>query len=102
MGDHCRVPRSPDAYKRLRAYLADLRRQKGITQVALADALGVPQSYVSKYESGERRIDLVELVRICRALDADPVAIVRELISTIESCGGDGFASTRGRHRNRR
>lgn len=37
-------------------------------QTELAARLGCPQSYVSKYESGQRRIDLVELEAICQAL----------------------------------
>lgn len=37
----------------------------GLTQVQLAEKLGVPQSYVSKYERGERRLDYVEVRRIC-------------------------------------
>jgi transcriptional regulator with XRE-family HTH domain len=67
--------------------LTDLRRQKGITQVALAGLLGVPQSYVSKYELGERRIDIVEALVICRALDTDTLALLRKLIKAIESEG---------------
>jgi len=39
-----------------------------MTQTDLAHALGKPQSYVSKYESGERRLDIVELDDVCRAL----------------------------------
>jgi len=37
----------------------------------VAAALGVPQSFVSKYESGERRLDLIELQQVCQALDVD-------------------------------
>lgn len=48
--------------------LRDLRRRAGLRQADLADRLGVPQSFVSKYETGERRIDLLELKRICEAL----------------------------------
>lgn len=47
-----------------------------MTQTALAQMLGKPQSYVSKYESGERRLDVVEFVDICKALDIDPNRIV--------------------------
>lgn len=48
-----------------------LRRERtaaGLRQADLAGLLGRPQSFVSKYESGERRIDLVELGYICTAL----------------------------------
>ncbi len=37
-------------------------------QVDVATRLGVPQSFVSKYESGERRLDLVELQQVCAAI----------------------------------
>ena len=41
--------------------------------------LGRPQTYVSKYERGERRLDVIELVEIARALDLDPAGIVMEI-----------------------
>lgn len=50
-----------------------------MTQAALAVALGKPQSFVSKYESHERRIDVVEFVAIARVLGADPLPIVRAI-----------------------
>jgi transcriptional regulator with XRE-family HTH domain len=54
----------------------------GITQEAVADALGRPQSYVSKYESGERRLDFVETLDICGALghEAAWLVVLAELL----------------------
>lgn len=52
-----------------RELLKDLRNQKNLTQRQLARGLKVPQSYVSKYETGERRLDFVETIYVCRALD---------------------------------
>jgi transcriptional regulator with XRE-family HTH domain len=49
--------------------LRDLRRQAGLRQIELAARLGLPQSFISKYESGERSLDLFELRKICAALD---------------------------------
>ncbi len=43
--------------------------RKHLTQTQLAEGLGVPQSYVSKYETGERRLDFVETALVCRAMD---------------------------------
>lgn len=57
-----------DGYKQLCALLRRLRTDAGLTQAQLATALDAPQSFISKYESGERRIDVLELVRILRAL----------------------------------
>lgn len=51
----------------------------GLTQAALAAKLGKPQSYVSKYERGERRVDVVELLEIADALGVDAAALVAEL-----------------------
>jgi len=52
----------------LRQALRSLRNEAGLRQVDLAAKLGQPQSFVSKYENGERRLDLVELRAICLAL----------------------------------
>jgi transcriptional regulator with XRE-family HTH domain len=54
--------------EKLQALLIEARREAGFNQVALAKKLGRPQSFVSKYESGERRLDIVELREICQAL----------------------------------
>jgi transcriptional regulator with XRE-family HTH domain len=55
------------------------RKKAGLTQLELASRLSKPQSFVAKYEGGERRIDLIEFIAICRALSADSVEIVRKL-----------------------
>jgi len=53
----------------LRELLKELRKDKaGLTQVELSQALDKPQSYVSKYETGERKLDYVEINNICEAL----------------------------------
>ena len=52
----------------LQALLKELRVNSGLRQVDLADRLGSQQSFVSKYESGERRLDILELRTVCRAL----------------------------------
>jgi transcriptional regulator with XRE-family HTH domain len=69
--------RSPE-YGRLIATLVAVRKAKGVRQQALAAKLGRPQSFVAKYEGGERRIDLIEFVAIVRALNADPVKLFAE------------------------
>jgi transcriptional regulator with XRE-family HTH domain len=55
-------------YQRLCAVLRELRHEAGLTQVQVAAHLEVPQSFVSKYESGERRLDVVELGHLAEAL----------------------------------
>lgn len=70
-------------YAVLRALLVGERERNGLTQVEIAARLGKPQSYVSKYERGERRIDIVEYVDVARAIGIDPVTTLRELIEKI-------------------
>ncbi|MEJ7743119.1 MAG: helix-turn-helix transcriptional regulator [Nocardioidaceae bacterium] len=55
-------------YQRLCSLLRQLRHEAGLTQVQVAARLGVPQSFVSKYESGERRLDVVELGHVAGVL----------------------------------
>ena len=57
--------------------LRSVRAEAGLTQSEVADRLDLPQSFVSKYESGERRLDLVELQQICRALKISLTDFVR-------------------------
>ena len=56
------------------------RKRAGFTQQKLAKRLGKPQSFVAKYEGGERRIDIVEFIAIARAIGADPVRLMRALV----------------------
>jgi DNA-binding XRE family transcriptional regulator len=64
-------------YQSLLAKLIAARKKRGITQQALADGLRRPQSYVSKIETGERRMDVIEFIHICAALALDPCKIIR-------------------------
>jgi transcriptional regulator with XRE-family HTH domain len=51
----------------LKQLLRDIRERAGLRQVDLADAIGRPQSFISEYEAGQRRLDLVELREVCIA-----------------------------------
>ncbi len=72
--------KSPE-YARLIGTLAAVRHASGIRQQALAKKLGRPQSFIAKYEGGERRIDVVEFIAIARALGADPIKLFREFVA---------------------
>jgi transcriptional regulator with XRE-family HTH domain len=60
-----RYTQADDVFREL---LKEARLAKNLTQADLAAKLDLPQSYVSKYESGERRLDFVETVLLCEAL----------------------------------
>ncbi len=65
------------AYAELIRVLRDARVEAGISQQQLADRLEEPQSFVSKYESGSRRLDLVELREIANALGLSLSTLVK-------------------------
>lgn len=75
------VPRSVSSprYAAFRRFLVQARKDAAITQVALAKKLGRPQSYVSKFELGERRLDVVEFLEVAGAIGCDPFAILKRL-----------------------
>ena len=64
------------AYGRMLARLVQARRAAGLNQVELAEKLGRPQSFVSKIEKGDRRIDVLELIAICHHLRIDPADVI--------------------------
>ncbi|MGW3993932.1 helix-turn-helix domain-containing protein [Amycolatopsis sp. NPDC004772] len=66
-------------YRRLCVLLRELRDEAGLTQVQVAERLDEPQSFVSKYEAGERRIDVVELRQIVDVLGIDIVSVIQRL-----------------------
>ncbi len=70
---------SPE-YACFREMLVAARRVAGQTQAQLAAALGRPQSFVSKFESGERRLDVPEFVAIANALGIDPLVLLRRYL----------------------
>jgi transcriptional regulator with XRE-family HTH domain len=65
-----------DSYAALTRALIALRRKGGLRQLDVAKRLGKPQSFVSKVERGERKLDLVELLILARAIEADANEIV--------------------------
>ena len=77
-------------YQRLCSLLRQLRHEAGLTQVQVATRLGVPQSFVSKYESGERRLDVVELGHVAGVLGVS----LRDVLDRLDGqeLGGQGHA----------
>jgi transcriptional regulator with XRE-family HTH domain len=64
---------------RLQALLREVRNDAGLRQADLAERLGQPQSFVSKYESGERRLDILELRQVCEILGIPLHDFIRRL-----------------------
>ena len=56
------------------------RKRAGLTQQELANRLKRPQSFVAKYEGGERRLDVVEFIAIAQAISIDPIRVLRSLL----------------------
>lgn len=74
-------PIHDERYQRVAAVLAAIRKERNLLQQELAVRLKKPQSYVSKYESGGRRLDLIETLDVLRELDVAP----QEFIDRLES-----------------
>jgi transcriptional regulator with XRE-family HTH domain len=70
--------RSPE-HRAFCALLIAARRKVGLNQTDLAERLGKPQSFVAKYEGGERRLDVIEFLAVTRAIGADPHRLLRDL-----------------------
>jgi transcriptional regulator with XRE-family HTH domain len=65
------------------ALLVAAREKSGLTQAKLAKRLRRPQSFVAKYEIGERRLDVIEFVKIVRAMNSDPLRLLRALMKNL-------------------
>ena len=80
------MPRSSVKMRRRKVLLALLRQvrlEAGLRQTDVAEKLGKPQSFVSNYESGERRLDLLELKLVCDALGVGLVEFVTRFDSAL-------------------
>lgn len=65
-------------HKRPLALLRQIRVDKGLLQIDVAKRLRKPQAFVSRYETGERRLDLLELREVCRAVGIELKDFVRD------------------------
>ncbi|MFA7368925.1 MAG: helix-turn-helix transcriptional regulator [Kiritimatiellales bacterium] len=75
-----------------RGLLRELRTEKGLTQVQLSESLGMPQSFVSKYETGERRLDMVEVRAVCSSLGVTLLAFVKKFEARLPDSSQGGAA----------
>jgi transcriptional regulator with XRE-family HTH domain len=70
-----------ERHKKLCELLRQQRKAAGLTQTIVAERLGKPPSYVAKYEGGDRRLDILELIDIAAAIGFDPCKLIRALRS---------------------
>lgn len=68
-----------DSYQRLLELLVAARKEGKLTQEQLAEKLGKPQSFISKYERGERRLDVIEFIEVCKILRVDPSEMIKQI-----------------------
>lgn len=70
-------------YQVFRQMLLDARKEKGLQQVEVAERLGKTQSFVSKYERGERRLDFCEFIEVAAALEIDVKVFIQRYRTSI-------------------
>ena len=68
-----------ERYRSLMGKLVQARKSKALSQEALASLLNRHQQFVSRYEIGERRLDIVEFVDVAKALGLDASALIKSL-----------------------
>lgn len=66
-------------YQTMVEELSSIRKSQGITQEALAKCLKKHQSYISKYENAERRLDLIEIMDICECMNYDLFDFIKKI-----------------------
>ena len=78
---------NPKDYKVVGSVLAAARVDADLTQSEIAKRLKKPQSFVSSYERGQRRIDVLELLAIATALGLRPTDILAEVLKRLRAIG---------------
>lgn len=78
-------PLHSPSYLVLAKLLTEQRKKLGLLQADVAALLNKPQSFVSKYEAGGRRLDLIELIDVLRALNTDPHVFLDQLIARLDA-----------------
>ena len=70
-------------YRVLLKLLRETRKAAGLTQIEVSKRLGETQTFVSKCERGERRIDLLEWLQFCKAMETEPEEFLKTLKSRL-------------------
>lgn len=74
-----KIPNETIQREKLTHLLKELRQKSTLRQAEMAKQLGVPQSFVSKYESGTRNLDILELRQICQLMGISLQDFVKKL-----------------------
>lgn len=72
-----------ETYRKFLDALVQARAEKGLSQADLATRLGKPPSFVGKYELGERRLDVIEVFVVLKALAVEPIDFLRDNITDL-------------------
>ncbi len=72
---------SSKEYEQFRQLLIEARKRKGLTQTEVAERLGRLQAFVSRYERGKRRLDVVEFLEVANVLELDPCYVITSIAS---------------------
>lgn len=84
-----RYSRNSIAYSKLASYLVKARKEKGLSMEQLAEKLGVHFSIVGKIEKCRRKLDTLEFIVYCQALDINPAELIQELEQFLETHESD-------------
>ena len=63
--------------------LTEARKAAGLTQVDLSQRIGRDQTFISLIERGQRRVDVVEFIRLAEAIGTEPVALFSRVLGRI-------------------
>lgn len=69
-------------YRLFLELLINARKDAGVTQEQLAKRLNRPQSFVSKCENGERRLDVIELLEFLQSIEVEPISFLRKIVKS--------------------
>jgi len=70
-----------EQYQLLIKKLRQTRRDQGLTQAAVAERLGKPQSFIAKVENGERKLDVIEFIHLAQLLSLDPAGVIKSMMN---------------------
>ncbi len=68
-----------ESYQAFIKQLVLARKASGLTQMQVAEKLSKPQSYIAKVEGADRKLDVMEFVELCQAINVDPTTLIKLL-----------------------